>query len=153
MYKYLMHHRASYTTYFYLLTQFVRHTSYTSRQYRHIAYYVFRLSFLLRRGTYPQGGQTQTSRSTYSGRPWNFYGSGNNYDDNDRGATAPIVIPFFGYKLYKIHSHKKKRCAVQDELAARNVSPQKEKIRDVLPFVTGMVTPVLTFGISHGIGI
>jgi hypothetical protein len=42
---------------------------------------------------------------------------------------------------------------VQDELAARNVSPQKEKIRDVLPFVTGMVTPVLTFGISHGIGI
>ncbi|CAF1194730.1 unnamed protein product [Adineta ricciae] len=67
------------------------------------------------------------------------------------GVAAPIVIPLFGYKLYKMISHENKRDEIREELARRDISPKKKTVGDVLNYVVGVGLPVVTHGISQGI--
>ena len=70
------------------------------------------------------------------------------------GATAPIVVPIGGFKVYKIRSHYKKLQIIREELSRRHLCPQEKKKRDILiPVTTTVAIYLATMGIADVVDI
>ncbi|CAF4988216.1 unnamed protein product [Rotaria sp. Silwood1] len=68
------------------------------------------------------------------------------------GMAIPLVGPIAAFKIYKIHSHRKKLKAVRSELARRHLSPAEKRKRDVLiPMTKSAVIYFATAGIADGL--